>query len=325
MGKADTATKKYMSNKKVFADFVNMNAFNGEPVVDPDSLVEMDTTSIAIPYSIQDDKTGKPKVKEAFIQKYRDVLKFAVAKHDGKATYLIIGIENQTEIHYGMVVRNMLYDAIQFQAQMNQIIEKHHEEDGTHTSTGDFLSGFRKDDKLMPVITFVMYFGAQKWDGPRSLHEMMDTDDERILKFVPDYHINLVDPSDLDPELLSKSTTDLGTVMWILKNSGSQKQVEKYLNEHPHAIVSADALRVVNAVADININVQKNTEVVDMCKGFNELLNDREAKARADERVKSEEALLVRLVKQNQLSIEIAAGNANMSVDDFKKLMDKLV
>ncbi len=45
---------------------------------------------------------------------------------------------------------------------------------------------------MPPVITLVIYWGAGEWDGPMSLHEMMDTKDADILRYIPDYRINLI-------------------------------------------------------------------------------------------------------------------------------------
>jgi hypothetical protein len=41
----------------------------------------------------------------------------------------------------------------------------------------EFLSGFRKEDRLIPIITAVIYVGAEPWTGPRCLFDMMDIDD----------------------------------------------------------------------------------------------------------------------------------------------------
>lgn len=46
------------------------------------------------------------------MQKYRDVLKSAVFMENGKAAYLLLGIENQTSVHYAAPVKNLLYDAL---------------------------------------------------------------------------------------------------------------------------------------------------------------------------------------------------------------------
>ena len=49
MGKVDTITKNYMSNNVVFADAFNYLMYDGNPVIRPEKLRELDTTEIAIP------------------------------------------------------------------------------------------------------------------------------------------------------------------------------------------------------------------------------------------------------------------------------------
>ena len=61
-----------------------------------------------------------------------------------------------------MPVRNMLYDAMQYNQQVTEIAEKHKGKKGgkrqQKISTGEFLSGFYKNNKLIPVITLVLFF-----------------------------------------------------------------------------------------------------------------------------------------------------------------------
>ncbi len=79
---------------------------------------------------------------------------------------MLLGIENQTEVHYAMPVRNMLYDAMQYNQQVADTAAKHKEEKSRRDkqkqkiSNAEFLSGFHKDDKLIPVITLVLFFNA---------------------------------------------------------------------------------------------------------------------------------------------------------------------
>ena len=37
---------------------------------------------------------------------------------EDEAAYILLGIENQTDIHYAMPVRNMIYDALQYGKQV---------------------------------------------------------------------------------------------------------------------------------------------------------------------------------------------------------------
>ncbi|MCR5127113.1 MAG: hypothetical protein K6B69_03325 [Lachnospiraceae bacterium] len=54
------------------------------------------------------------------------------------------------------------------------------------------------------------YLGDTLWDGPSSLHEMLDFKNDAIKSFVPDYRINLISPADMDDDEFTKFNTDLG-------------------------------------------------------------------------------------------------------------------
>lgn len=62
-------------------------------------------------------------------------------------------------------------------------------------SVGEYLYGFRKSDRLLPAVTFILYSGSKKWEGPRTLHEMLDFSDipKELKGMVEDYKINLVE------------------------------------------------------------------------------------------------------------------------------------
>ena len=100
MGKKDTSTKAYMSDPKYFADAFNSGVFGGKQVVKADSLMlqEMDPTewSVVIANDTKD-----------IVQKVRDVLKKSIVMNDGNVSYLLLGIENQSEVHYAMPVKKI--------------------------------------------------------------------------------------------------------------------------------------------------------------------------------------------------------------------------
>lgn len=116
MGKKDTITQNYMKENRVFADAFNYLLYNGQQMLQPEKLREIDTTEMAIlqggDQKHQDSET---------VQKYRDILKKTVVKEDGETVYLLLGVENQTDIHYAMPVRNLIYDALQYGKQVSDI------------------------------------------------------------------------------------------------------------------------------------------------------------------------------------------------------------
>lgn len=186
MGKIDTLTKEYMKRPAIFADVFNQFLYHGQQVIKPDRLDELDTTEIAVPYG-----TDQVPVPE---QRYRDVAKMLMAMTDGRAAYCILAVENEAKIHYAVPVKNGLYDFLQLAHQVTKasISHKKSESKEYKPSRDEFLSGFYKRDRLLPVLTIVVYFGAEEWDGPLNLREMYADCDETILQYVADYRINLI-------------------------------------------------------------------------------------------------------------------------------------
>ena len=162
-----------MGQRDIFADAFNFYLYGGRQVLHPEQLRELDSTELSYPFGA--DGRGEP------VQKYRDVLKSAVFMENGEAAYLLLGIENQTSVHYAAPVKNLLYDALQYARQV-ELTAKRHRESGDHKGHGgsEFLSGFYQEDKLFPVITLILLFSPDKWDGPRTLREMMETEESNI-------------------------------------------------------------------------------------------------------------------------------------------------
>lgn len=60
-----------------------------------------------------------------------------------------------TGIHYAMPVRNMIYDALQYGKQVADTAANHRKNDKSFRkrTSGEYLSGFYKEDVLKPVVT----------------------------------------------------------------------------------------------------------------------------------------------------------------------------
>ena len=277
-GQADTVTKAYMRGNAVFADAFNYLLYDGRAVIDPHNLKEIDPTEIALPFGVRDGKENR-KQKEEAVQKYRDLLKNALVMEDGKTAYVLLGIENQTDIHYAMPVKNAIYDALQYGRQVSEIAAKHraerkHQNLEKKVSDGEYLSGFYKEDRLIPVITLVIHFGAEEWDGPISLHEMMEIGNPELLKYVQDYRIHLIDPFSLTDEELGKFSTSLREVLGYIKYSGDKKQLHSFTDNNPRMTMEADAVRVIRTVTNTPVEIQEEAEEVNMCKAIEEMMED---------------------------------------------------
>lgn len=254
MGKADIVTKAYMRKSNIFADAFNYLIYDGKKVVDPEKLTEVDSTEIAIPFGATEERKEAKETTEMTedpVQKYRDILKTAVIMQEVETYYLLLGIENQTDIHYAMPVRNMIYDALQYGRQVTDTAARHRKnrksakqqekDHGDDYTKAEYLSGFYKDDVLKPVITLVIHFGTDPWDAPLSLHEMMNIQDENLLRFVQDYRIHLIDPARLTEEDLEKFSSSLREVMEYIRYSKDKKKLLEILKDNPRMMLDRKA------------------------------------------------------------------------------------
>ena len=333
MGVADAITKEYMRGSKVFADAFNYFIYGGEQVVDPEFLHELDTTEIAIPFTLDGKST-----REEAVQKYRDVLKSTVVMRDVRASYILLGIENQTDIHYAMPVRNIIYDALQYGKQVSEIAKRHKEQkDRKGHNRGEYLSGFYKEDRISPVITLVVHFGAEEWDGPLSLYEMMELEDPTLKEFVQDYRIYLIDPYRLTEDDLEKFSSNLRGVLGYIKYSKDKKELSRFLNNSQMQNMDNDAARVIRDITKTPIYIPEGKGEINVCEAVKDMINESRLEGRAEGRAEGKAEgrvegkaegkiqMLKELVKDGTLSVVNAAAKVNMTAEQFKKELDKEV
>ena len=200
------------------------------------------------------------------------------------ASYVILGIENQTKVNYAIAVKNIIYDALQYGRQVRKIAEAHRKSSAGFKgrSSAEFLSGFCKDDYLMPVITLVVHFGADEWDGPLSLHDMIKFDNPALVKFVPDYPVHIIDPARLSDDELLKFSTSLREVLQYIKYSKDKEKLVEITTDNPRMFLEMSAAQVIGTVTDTPFNVYDEEGEVNMCQAIRELMEDARAEGRAE-------------------------------------------
>ena len=351
----DTITKTYMKDNAVFADAFNYYVYSGRQVIKPDDLRELDTAESVIIFADDESDGSHPKETrtnkanssgknssgrrgDTALHRYRDVLKSAVFKRHGDIIYAILGIENQSNIHYAMPVRNLIYDGLQYGKQVSETTAKL-KANKTHLRKREFLSGFRKEDKLTPVITLVLYFGVDKWDGAKSIHEMLDTKDPELLKYVQDYRINLIEPAGIEPEELDKFSTSLREVLGYIKYANDKDKLLSFVTARPDQVIDVEAARVINTMTKTHLDIPDDAKEVNMCKAIEDLINDSKAEGMAEGisqgrnegiaegvtkgRHEGIIETLTGLVNDNLLSIRDAAARVNMTEEAFTAMLRK--
>lgn len=290
MGKKDTVTKEYMSVPEYFADAYNFYLFDGEQIIRAKDLKIMDSTELGVIFSEENVE---------MTQKFRDVLKQCIVMEDEKCSYIILGIENQSYVHYAMPVKNLLYDALNYEKQVTELSREHQKR---RDLRGDeFLSGFAKKDKLKPVITLVIYFGTEKWDAPRNLKEMFEEVDGDILKYVTDYKLNLLIPKEI--QNFEKFQTDFGKVMKYISVSDEKEKYQEVVNEEPYKVIRTETARLLNECVGLNLQIEEEEENVKVCKAVQDIKEEEREIGRLEG--ESSFARLVLWLKENHREEEI--------------------
>ena len=312
MGALDAEGKRYFGKQQTFADAFNYLIYGGEQVIQADQLREMDTEQLTLPYG---NGARLP------VQKYRDLLRIWEAMTDGRTVYVILGAELQGKVHYAMPVKDGLYDMIGYSNQVEETrrsLRKSESgsdepaalfsEDGVlkiKLTSEEFLSGFRKTDKLIPIITAVIYVGSTSWDGPRSLLEMMDIEDKRILPFLNDYKLNIISAADMTEEDFGKFSTELGSIMQIIKHQ--KEDADKLIEATNHKRFSSDAAFFLKKAANLDLEFEVKDGEVDMCESLERRYQKEKITGQIEgmrEMGASDEDIISRIVKKYQVTKE---------------------
>ena len=150
------------------------------------------------------------------------------------------------------------------------------------SDSGAFLSGFRKDDRLIPVFTLTIHFGPEPWDGPLSLYDMMEVKDPEIMEYLQDYRIHLIEPAGLTREELEKFQSSFREVMGCIKYSEDEKALEEFMKDNPRMNMDIRAARVIGTMTGTEIGYEEEKEgKINMCKAIEDMMRHSEEKGHA--------------------------------------------
>ncbi|MCQ2522160.1 MAG: Rpn family recombination-promoting nuclease/putative transposase [Lachnospiraceae bacterium] len=314
MGKKDSATKVLLRKPENFADAFNQFLYHGKQVIHPEDLQERDPEEIVLPF-------GTARGKTVDVTKLRDILKLCTVKTDGKLNYCILGIESQADVHYAMPVRNALYDMMNLSSQVSKRAKETRAD--KQITSGEFLSGFTKEDRLLPVITLVFYFGEAPWDGPRTLREMYEGVDEIVLSHAIDYKLNLISPREMNEEELDQFHSELRQVVTFLKYTEDTEMIKQnIMKQELFQYASEDVIRVVELFTSYRFP-REEKEDVNMCKGLEGLRA--EGVAEGLERGKQESRLTtLRNMLKREFSDELVMDVLECSAEELEELKKQL-
>lgn len=190
-------------------------------------------------------------------------------------------------VHYAMPVRMMLYDAFAYTEQVKEL-ERKHEKNGEKLKGAEFLSGMKKEDKLIPIVPIVVYYGSVEWDASQDIHGMLELDDslqnEELKKYVPNYKINLLNVGNV--ECLENYKSGLQQLFGMLKCKSDKIAMRNYIDKHKEKLSSVDAetFRLLGNLLGNAEEFEKYQKEehggIDMCRAFDEIYKEEQEKGR---------------------------------------------
>ncbi len=245
MREKDITQKKFFEDEGRYADFMNAVCFHGRQILKPE---ELESSNISM---LKADE-------QAVLERFCDVVKKQTK--DG-AVYAIYVLENQETVDYGMLVRVMLEESLAYDKQVKEIGKRNRdafrkksnaesslaldkEKTDETVTTGEFLYGFRKTDRLTPIYTIVVYWGEKEWDGAKSLRELIDLpiEDEELrqemLKRIPDYRIQVYDLNKEND--FTAFQTSVKTVFEFYNTRKNKDELRNYMNIHREEVEELD-------------------------------------------------------------------------------------
>lgn len=315
MAEHDIVLRKYMEDKERFSDLMNGSLFDGQAIVKGENLQQIKGESSI--YLM--DKNRKRKS----IIRYRDVVM--------KTDYAIFAEENQMNVHYAMPVRNMLYDALSYAEQVEQI-RKEHKRKGDKLSDDEFLSGMKKEDVIYPVITVVIYYGEDEWDASLDLYGMMEIGKkgmitEKLKEVLPNYKINLIHVGNIEHPEKYKSSLQL--VFGMLKYKSDKTALKKYLEEHESELLNID--RETYDVMGILLHMEKELENYqqkkgerrDMCEAIKAMIEDGKMEGQIIGRIEATIEMCQEFQVSKESTLERIKKEFSLGEEEAKKYMEE--
>ena len=255
--KPDVIFKDFWRENDRFASLFNTVVFEGKEVIKPEELSELDTDVSNV--------VELGEYKET-LTRARDIVKRAAYGVD----FVIMGIENQTRVHYGMPLRVMLYDSLGYLKECREIARQH-QKDREKATPEEFLSGLHKEDRLHPIISIVIYYNEKPWDGPKSLKDLVVEMPDEISRAFSDYRMNLLQVGESERYHFDNADVQdvFETARLIYK--GDFKQVKEMFGERN---VKSDVGAMIGVMTDSDLIVERAYESkggMNMCTALEKL------------------------------------------------------
>ena len=271
MNRFDTVSNRFWYDPARFASFMNANLYAGKDIIQPDDLVPVD-------------------------RRYDHYTRDVIMKWTTDKQEMYLAIENQLVEDLTMPYRNAMYDMKSYESQIRRLKRNRREtrdlEDPLET-----ISRIMKEDRLIPCITFVIYYGQKEWKHHKSLKDMFgykQINDANMLES----RMNLVQICKDDPRRYKnrdiQMCIDIAQLMF-------QKDLEtikkRYRQKIDKEVVMMICALTGSRRLELIISKEEGDEI-DMCKTIEEWEEEVSKQARNEGRLKGERKQILQFIQE---------------------------
>ena len=225
MGKQDMVSREYFRDTDRLADLLNAELFQGERRIgqkdirqrDPSEIRSITKDTAVCATLVTRDQMGEVRIGLQVV---------------------LLALEVQRGVHYAMPLRVLNGDSVGYDAQWRRIRTVHRQRKDLQGK--EYLSGFGKEDRLAPILTLVVYFGQEPWDGPRTLKEMLDLRycPPEVATQIADYPLHLIEVRSYPH--IERFHSDLQYVFGFLQRDREKEELYHYVTENQAAFSHLD-------------------------------------------------------------------------------------
>lgn len=316
MGRKNDELTHFFGKAAILADLYNGCLYDGRKEILPYQLADMQRV-------YHEERHGRDGKKRRS-RRERDAAK--VLCRGGH--FMIIAAELQDKLHYCMPLRCMEYDAEDLRRQLRRLKESYRRNGGLETAE-EYLSGIKKTDRLIPVVTILLYHGEGKWTSASRLSDMLDLTgmDAAMKGLMNEYRLHVFNLTDLDE---NKFETGLRELIGMVKRKDDEEELLAYCRENAERLSGLDEdtydlictmLNKKTLIMNKDSSRNRKEDTVNMCKALDDLerhskekgiaigreLGEKRGEKRGEERLGM---LITRLAQDDRMKEALSAAKS---------------
>ncbi|MDO4289251.1 MAG: Rpn family recombination-promoting nuclease/putative transposase, partial [Eubacterium sp.] len=189
----------------------------------------------------------------------------------------------------------------------------------------EWLSQFSKTDKLIPVVTLVVYYGLEPWDGPRDLRDMFATVSP-FKELAGNYPMHLIEVNAI--KNLEAYDNDLMALFAFVKYQKDPKSLEALIVAHRQYFsgVSKETYATIRNVVDMRdmeayVKYESEEGKINMCEALREIKKESEKrgiKIGREDGIKIEKEKVTKKLLGKNYAIPFIAEITDLSAEEIE-------